>query len=131
MFHCNLKNVDNIVKQTLNNLTTCCLFSISNSKIHFFSFQFQVSHYTFSLSWSRILPNITTNFVNMAGILYYNQLIDALIDARIEPVITLNYWDLPQEVINIGGWTNNITINLFNDFAELCFQQFGDRVSQK
>jgi 6-phospho-beta-glucosidase len=69
--------------------------------------------------------------VNTAGILYYNQLIDALIDARIEPVITLNYWDLPQEVINIGGWTNNITVNLFNDFAELCFQQFGDRVSQK
>ncbi|VDI62105.1 lactase-phlorizin hydrolase, partial [Mytilus galloprovincialis] len=87
-----------------------------------------VSHYKFSLSWSRILPQGTTNITNAAGIMYYNQLIDALIDAGIEPVVTLYYWNLPQSLMDMDGWLNEDTATLFNDFADLCFSLFGDRV---
>lgn len=61
--------------------------------------------------------------------MYYNQLIDALIDADIEPVVTLFYWNLPQSLMDMDGWLNEDTATLFNDFADLCFSLFGDRVS--
>ncbi|XP_076107988.1 lactase/phlorizin hydrolase-like isoform X2 [Mytilus galloprovincialis] len=87
-----------------------------------------VSHYKFSLAWSRILPNGTVQSKNQAGIEYYRQLIDALIDSGIEPVVTLNYWDLPQALQNSGGWLDNHTVTLFNEFSQLCFEEYGNRV---
>ncbi|VDI50812.1 lactase-phlorizin hydrolase, partial [Mytilus galloprovincialis] len=87
-----------------------------------------VSHYKFSLAWSRILPNGTVQSKNQAGIEYYRQLIDALIDSGIEPVVTLNYWDLPQALQNSDGWLDNHTVTLFNEFSRLCFEEYGNRV---
>lgn len=87
-----------------------------------------MSHYKFSLAWSRILPNGTVQSKNQAGIEYYRQLIDALIDSGIEPVVTLNYWDLPQALQNSGGWLDNHTVTLFNEFSRLCFEEYGNRV---
>jgi beta-glucosidase/6-phospho-beta-glucosidase/beta-galactosidase len=89
----------------------------------------QLSHYRFSLSWSRLLPDGTTSSVNQAGIDYYNRLIDSLLDAGIQPFVTIFHWDLPKSLNDIGGWTNEKLIDLFDDYARFCFKQFGDRVS--
>ena len=48
--------------------------------------------YRFSVSWSRLLPD-GTGAVNEAGVRFYNELIDALLDSGIEPYITLYHWD--------------------------------------
>ncbi|XP_006818285.1 cytosolic beta-glucosidase-like [Saccoglossus kowalevskii] len=87
-----------------------------------------VTHYRFSLSWPRILPDGTVDNINNAGIDYYNRLIDALIAANIQPMVTLYHWDLPQSLQDIGGWSNDILAVYFNLYAELCFEKFGDRV---
>jgi beta-glucosidase/6-phospho-beta-glucosidase/beta-galactosidase len=45
-----------------------------------------VSHYRFSISWARVIPNgIGPN--NAAGIDYYKRLIGALKAANIEPMV--------------------------------------------
>ena len=88
-----------------------------------------MSHYRFSLSWSRILPDGTTKTVNQEGIVYYNRLIDALRTAGIEPVVTLYHWDLPQALQDEGGWINDDVIGFFEAYAGLCYENFGDRVS--
>lgn len=49
----------------------------------------KVSHYRFSISWSRVLPDGTTRYVNEMGLNYYERLIDALLAANITPQVTV------------------------------------------
>lgn len=47
-----------------------------------------------SISWPRILPE-GRGEVNPEGIMFYNDVFDALEEAGIEPFITLYHWDIP------------------------------------
>ena len=56
-------------------------------------------------------------------------MLSALLDANIVPMVTLNHWDLPQALQDVGGWTNDSIVDVFTSYANLMFQTFGDRVS--
>ncbi|KAM9851168.1 lactase/phlorizin hydrolase-like [Aulostomus maculatus] len=90
--------------------------------------QLKVTHYRFSISWSRVLPDGTTKHVNEAGLNYYHRLVDALLAANIQPHITLYHWDLPQALQDIGGWENKDIIVKFRDYADLIFSHLGHKV---
>ncbi|KAJ8045999.1 Lactase-phlorizin hydrolase [Holothuria leucospilota] len=87
-----------------------------------------VSYYRFSISWPRVLPNGTLDVINEAGFTYYDNLITELLANGIEPMVTLYHWDLPQTLQDIGGWENDDLADIFNDYADLCFQRLGSRV---
>ncbi|KAA8549849.1 hypothetical protein F0562_001533 [Nyssa sinensis] len=60
--------------------------------------------YRLSISWSRILP-------------------------RLKPFVTLFHWDLPQALEDeYGGFLSPKIVDDFQDYAELCFRTFGNRV---
>ncbi|MGZ0710003.1 GH1 family beta-glucosidase [Coraliomargarita sp. W4R53] len=90
--------------------------------------QMGVKAYRFSISWSRIFP-VGTGATNPAGIRFYDELIDALLEAGIEPWVTIYHWDLPLALQDTyGGWMSAETISAFCDYSEFCFAHYGDRV---
>ncbi|XP_070832686.1 lactase/phlorizin hydrolase-like [Chaetodon trifascialis] len=88
----------------------------------------KVTHYRFSVSWPRVLPDGTNNHINEAGLNYYHRLLDALETANIEPQVTLYHWDLPLALHRVGGWLNETIVQRFRDYADVLFSQFGNRV---
>nr|XP_046260350.1 lactase-phlorizin hydrolase-like [Scatophagus argus] len=90
--------------------------------------QLKVTHYRFSISWSRVLPDGTTKHINEAGLNYYHKLVDSLLAANIQPHITLYHWDLPQALQDIGGWENETIVVKFRDYADLIFSHLGHKV---
>jgi beta-glucosidase len=83
--------------------------------------------YRFSLSWSRLLPD-GWGRVNNPGIDFYSRLVDALLEAGIEPFLTLYHWDLPQVLQDQGGWPARPTSEAFVEYADLASRHLGDRV---
>lgn len=87
-----------------------------------------VDFYRFSISWTRILPNGKTDYINPDGIRYYSDLIDELLANNITPMVTMYHWDLPQTLEEEGGWTNLALVDYFTEYANILFERFGDRV---
>ncbi|CAI0385866.1 unnamed protein product [Linum tenue] len=86
--------------------------------------------FRFSIAWSRVLPRGKTGLgINKKGVDFYNGLIDELLLNGIEPQATLMHWDLPQYLEDeYGGFLSSKIVGDFRDYADFCFQEFGDRV---
>ena len=87
-----------------------------------------VGAYRFSVSWPRLQPR-GHGTLNRAGLDFYERLVDALLEAGIDPWVCLYHWDLPQALQDEGGWTVRDTVYRFADYAELVMGAIGDRVS--
>jgi beta-glucosidase len=87
-----------------------------------------LNSYRFSISWPRIQP-AGSGPINSKGIDYYSRIVDALLEARIRPFVTLYHWDLPQALEDTGGWPNRDTASRYADYVEIVARALGDRVS--
>jgi beta-glucosidase len=87
-----------------------------------------VDSYRFSVAWPRIVPG-GTGAVNPAGLAFYDRLVDALLEAGIQPNATLYHWDLPQVLQDRGGWSERATAEAFAEYSGVVAAALGDRVS--
>ena len=86
-----------------------------------------LNSYRFSISWPRLQPNGRGEF-NQHGLDFYDRIVDACLQNRITPFITLYHWDLPQALEDQGGWGNREVCELFAAYAAKCVERYGDRV---
>lgn len=86
------------------------------------------SMYRISISWSRVLPNGTNDYINEEGLQYYRNVLNELARHNIEPMVTLYHWDLPQKLQDIGGWMNETIVDHFQNYARVVFEALGNRV---
>jgi beta-glucosidase len=83
--------------------------------------------YRLSVAWPRIQP-YGRGDINQAGLDHYNQVVDALLDRDIAPLVTTYHWDLPQTLEDEGGWTNRDTAELYAEYANIVYDALSDRV---
>jgi beta-glucosidase len=88
-----------------------------------------VKAYRFSIAWPRIFPG-GTGQPNARGLDFYHRLVDALLEAGIEPFATLYHWDLPQALQDRGGWQSRDTAKAFAAYAGYIAGKLSDRVTR-
>ena len=86
-----------------------------------------VGAYRFSVSWPRIFQR-GKGKLNLAGLDFYEQLVDGLLDTLIIPFITLYHWELSQTLQDEGGWPSRSTAAAFVELADVVTRRLGDRV---
>ena len=84
--------------------------------------------FRFSISWARIFPNGPEQ-VNQAGLDYYKDMVDHLMDAGIAPFFDLWHCDLPQWVAERGGLLHPDFSDWFTGYAKMVFEVLGDKVA--
>lgn len=86
-----------------------------------------VDAYRFSVSWPRVRPGGSGAW-NEKGMAFYDRLVDGLLARGIKPYLTLNHWDLPDELQAHGGWAHRDTVHRFVEYAQGLASRLGDRV---
>lgn len=81
----------------------------------------------FSVSWPRIQPE-GRGAVNQKGLDYYDRMVDGLLEAGVDPWMTLYHWDIPSALQKKGGWLNRSTVDAFGDYSSILADRFSDRV---
>jgi beta-glucosidase len=87
-----------------------------------------VDAYRFSVSWPRVRPTGCGDW-NPKGMDFYERLVDGLLKRGIKPYLTLNHWDLPDELQAGGGWANRETVYRFVEYALGIHTLLGDRLA--
>lgn len=82
-----------------------------------------------SINWTRIYPNGDNKYPNEEGLKFYENVFNELLKYGIEPVVTINHFDMPLDIANnYNGWFNRETIYLFEKFCETIFTRYKDKV---
>jgi len=83
-----------------------------------------------SIAWTRIFPNGDDAEPNEEGLAFYDDLFDEMHKHGIEPVVTLNHFEMPYHLVTeYGGWGNRKLIDLFVNYAKVVFERYQDKVT--
>lgn len=86
-----------------------------------------MSVYRFSLAWPRLFPE-GTGMANQPGFDFYHRIIEGCHQRGIEPWPCLYHWDMPQALMDRGGWLTRDSASWFADYAEAAAKSFGNDV---
>lgn len=82
-----------------------------------------------SIAWTRIFPNGDDPEPNEAGLKFYDDLFDDLLEHGIEPVITLSHFEMPLNLAqNHDGWLSRYTLDCFVRYADTVLERYKHKV---
>ncbi len=86
--------------------------------------------YRFSFAWSRIFPTGEEEEPNEEGMKFYEDMIDEMLAAGIQPVVTICHFDVPLHLEQkYGSWKNRKLIDAYLRYCEAIFRRFRDKVT--
>lgn len=81
-----------------------------------------------SISWTRICPDGKYE-INEKGLEFYDKVFDELLKYDIEPIVTINHFDMPMHLADtLDGWASRKVIDYFLFFCETIFTRYKDKV---
>ena len=81
------------------------------------------------MTWSRIFPNGDEATPNEEGLAFYDKIFDLCGTYGIEPIVTLNHFDLPNHLaVTYQGWLDRRTIDFFTNYCRVVFDRYKDKV---
>ena len=86
-----------------------------------------VSHYRFSVEWSRIEPELGK--IDEQALNHYRQLCPELLTAGITPVVTLHHFSHPAWFEELGAFEKDVNIEYFINFSEIVYNALHDLVT--
>lgn len=82
-----------------------------------------------SIAWSRIFPNGDDAEPNEEGLAFYDDVFHVCRERGIEPVVTLNHYDIPMHLVTAyGGWRSRTVLDCFMRFAETVLARYASQV---
>lgn len=82
-----------------------------------------------SINWTRIYPNGDDAEPNEEGLAFYDRVFDLCVANGIEPVVTIDHFDLPVHLIyEYEGWLDRRTIGFFENYCRTIFTRYKDKV---
>lgn len=81
-----------------------------------------------SIQRTRLIKNLHTNEVDDDAVKFYRDYFSKLKSKNIITIVNLFHFDMPKIFQDIGGFENEYVIEKYKEYAELCFEIFGDIV---
>jgi beta-glucosidase len=80
-----------------------------------------------SIEWSRVQP--TPNTWDEDALQRYEEMIDALLERGIKPMVTLHHFTNPLWMTALGGWENERSVRMFEGYVRKVAATLADRVT--
>ena len=82
-----------------------------------------------SISWTRIFPQGNEEKPNEEGLKFYDQVFDECLKYGIEPVVTINHFDMPIYLVqHQDGWLSRQTIDCHLRYCQTLFERYKGKV---
>lgn len=81
-----------------------------------------------SIEWARIEPR--PGEIDREAVAHYRQVLEALHDLGVEPVVTLHHFTNPAWLVHRGGWERPEVVAAFDRYVRVAIGEYGDLVQR-
>lgn len=83
-----------------------------------------------SISWPRIFPKGDELIPNEEGLRFYDSLFDELLENGIQPIVTINHFEIPVHLVNeYGGWRDRRLVDFYLNYCKVIFNRYKSKVT--
>lgn len=82
-----------------------------------------------SIAWTRIFPTGEETQPNEAGLAFYDDMFDCMLEHGIEPMVTFQHYEMPLNlVLKYNGWKDRRVLEYFMHYGEVLLRRYSKKV---
>lgn len=87
--------------------------------------KFGMNSFRFTIQWARFMKDPIAGIVDPAAVKYYQSVIDEIRRNGMEPVVSLEHWDIPAVLCEkYNGWVSRDTVYLYEMYVNEALKAF-------